>query len=300
MAAARPPAAMTLARAGPSWPAQLGFSRAGARAEGRQQSQHLFRLVHSRRHHPRPRRGGLHRRHDPDRDRDRTGWIRRASSSPACWRGGAMAAVMLATYPELFARRRDHCAACSSGRRTNVLEALESMRSAPLRSPAQWGDLVRAASDHKAPWPRISVWHGALDAVVNINNAQASVAQWADLEGLRCLDAWQETVDGADAHTWGDKLEVDTLRGPGPRHADRLHAMSDHPGPFILEAGISSSRRIAGFWGLMPAAAGRPDAQAGAGRARAAPARPCRRWNRGACVSTERRATRSAGKRSID
>jgi len=97
--------------------------------------------------------------------------------------GGAMTSVMLATYPELFAGGAI-IAGLPFGAAQDVRDALESMRSAPLHTPAQWGDMVRAASDYHGRRPKISVWHGALDTTVNINNAQAIVAQWADLHGL--------------------------------------------------------------------------------------------------------------------
>src|SRR5665213_3720211 len=61
--------------------------------------------------------------------------------------GGAMAAVMLANYPELFAGGAI-IAGLPFGAAANVRDALESMRSAPLRTPHQWGDEVSAASDH--------------------------------------------------------------------------------------------------------------------------------------------------------
>ena len=162
--------------------------------------------------------------------------------------GGAMAAVMLATYPEMFAGGAI-IGGLPFGSAQNVRDALESMRGAPLRTPAQWGDTVRAASDYKGPWPKISIWHGALDAVVNINNAQASVAQWADLHGLSLMGAAQEMVNGAVRLNWGDRLEVYTL--PALGHGTPIDSRDlGQPGPFILEAGISSTRHIAEFWGL--------------------------------------------------
>jgi poly(3-hydroxybutyrate) depolymerase len=160
--------------------------------------------------------------------------------------------VMLAAYPELFAGGAI-IAGLPYGAAQNVHDALESMRSAPLRTPVQWGELVRAASGHKGPWPRISIWHGALDTTVNINNAQASLAQWADLHGLSLGSARQELVDGAIRLNWGDQLEVYTLAALG--HGTPIDSRDiGQPGPFILEAGISSSRRIAQFWDLAPQA----------------------------------------------
>lgn len=170
--------------------------------------------------------------------------------------GGAMAAVMLATYPEMF-KGGAIIGGLAFGAAQNVRDALESMRSAPLRTPSQWGDLVRAASEHKGPWPKVSIWHGGLDPVVNINNAQASVAQWADLHELSLMGAAQDMVDGAIHLRWDDRLEVYTL--PALGHGTPIASRDlGQPGPFILEAEISSTRRIAEFWGLTQTAAARP------------------------------------------
>ncbi len=134
--------------------------------------------------------------------------------------GGAMTAAMLATYPELFAGGAI-IAGLPFGAAANVRDALEAMRSAPLKTPQAWGDLVRAASSHTGPWPKISIWHGGLDLTVNISNAQASVAQWADLHGLALTGAKQEMVDGAIRLRWGDRLEVYTVPTPRSWNADR-------------------------------------------------------------------------------
>ncbi|MFO1249531.1 MAG: PHB depolymerase family esterase [Alphaproteobacteria bacterium] len=167
--------------------------------------------------------------------------------------GGAMTSVMLANYPERFAGGAI-IAGLPFGAAANVRDALESMRSAPMKTPQQWGDAVRAASDYRGPWPRISIWHGAMDTVVNVNNAQASVAQWADLHDLSLAAARQEMVDGAIRLRWDSRLEVYTLAGLG--HGTPIDSRDlGQPGPFIIDSGISSSRRIAEFWGLVPAAA---------------------------------------------
>lgn len=163
--------------------------------------------------------------------------------------GGAMTSVMLATYPELFTGGAI-LAGIPYGAAQNVRDALECMKSAPLRTPSQWGDLVRAASPCKGTWPKLSIWHGALDTTVNINNAQALAVQWADLLGLSLTPKRQELVDGAIRLSWDDRLEVYTLAGLG--HGAPIDSSDlGKPGPFMLEAGISSSRRIAQFWGLV-------------------------------------------------
>jgi hypothetical protein len=64
-------------------------------------------------------------------------------------------------------------------------------------------------------------------------------------------------ADGAIRLYWGDKLEAYTL--PGMGHGTPIDSSDvGQAAPFILDVGISSSRRIAQFWGLLPAAAARP------------------------------------------
>lgn len=170
--------------------------------------------------------------------------------------GGAMTAAMLATYPDLFAGGAI-IAGLPFGAAANVRDALDVMRAAPLKTPRAWGDLVRAASPHAGPWPKISIWHGGLDVTVNISNAQASVAQWADLHGVPLTSARQEMVDGAIRLRWDDRLEIYTVPALGhgtPIDADDIGAAA----PFILDAGISSTTRIAEFWGLLEKPAAEP------------------------------------------
>ena len=92
---------------------------------------------------------------------------------------------------------------------------------------------------------------------MNINNAQASAAQWADVLGLALTDAKQEMIDGAIRLSWGDRLEIYTL--PTLGHGTPIDSRDvGQAAPFILDVGISSSRRIAQFWGVVPQTVSRP------------------------------------------
>jgi hypothetical protein len=78
-------------------------------------------------------------------------------------------------------------------------------------------------------------------------------------------------VDGAIRLRWGDRLEVHTL--PVLGHGTPIDSRDlGQSGPFILEAGVSSTRRIAEFWGLAPAAIARPAPKPEAERAEPQPA----------------------------
>ena len=91
--------------------------------------------------------------------------------------GGAMASVMLATYPEIFAAGAI-VAGLPYGAAANVQEALECMFKGRTCPSLEWAELVRRASPHQGPWPKISVWHGSADAIVKPSNADEIIKQW--------------------------------------------------------------------------------------------------------------------------
>jgi poly(hydroxyalkanoate) depolymerase family esterase len=171
--------------------------------------------------------------------------------------GGAMACVMLATYPELFAAGAI-IAGLPFGTAANVNEALESMVRVRVRSSRQWGDLVRAASRHGGPWPHVSVWHGGADAVVTPGNADQIVKQWINVHGLDYEPTREEIIDGYPRRVWRDRMGNDVVESytiPGMAHGAPLATGSGEkhcgvPGPFLVDVGISSSYHIAKFWGL--------------------------------------------------
>jgi len=166
--------------------------------------------------------------------------------------GGAMAAVMLATYPEVFAAGAI-IAGLPYGTAGNVQEAFESMFQGRPRSATEWGDKVRDASRHTGPWPRVSVWHGDRDETVKPVNADALAAQWRDVHGIDGA-AMETTIDGYPRKVWRrdgvDVIECYTITGLAHGTPLATKAHGGKAGPFMLEAGISSSYRIAVFFGL--------------------------------------------------
>ena len=171
-----------------------------------------------------------------------------------------MASVMLATYPDVFAGGAI-IAGLPYGAATNVQEAFESMFQSPARPASVWGDLVRRASPHQGPWPRISVWHGGMDTTVVPPNAAEIVKQWTDVHGLSATPTLQETVDGYPRQVWrsaeGEDL-IESYAIPSMSHGTPLSVgeaddQCGSVGAFLLEVGISSSYHVAKFWGLAEA-----------------------------------------------
>lgn len=171
--------------------------------------------------------------------------------------GGAMAAAMLAAYPEVFAAGAV-VAGLPYGTAHNVQEALDSMFQGRSRPAAEWGGLVRQASPHTGRWPRVSIWHGNADATVVPGNAEQLVRQWTNVHGLEASRFSEDKVDGHKRRVWRDaagRVLVESYTIGGLGHGTPIAAGSGaesygEPGAFILEAGISSSYRIAQFWHL--------------------------------------------------
>ena len=124
--------------------------------------------------------------------------------------GGAMTSTMLACYPEVFAAGAI-IAGLPYGAATNVKQAFQSMYQSPTRAARDWGDLVRQASPHKGPWPRVSVWHGSADTTVIPSNAQEILKQWTDVHGLSLTQSVHETVDGYPREFWTDPSGLERI-----------------------------------------------------------------------------------------
>lgn len=167
--------------------------------------------------------------------------------------GGAMAAAMLATFPEVFAGGAI-IAGLPFGMATTIPEAFDRMRGHGDPSQRELQQALRSASDHQGPWPRISIWQGTADHTVVPSNADAIADQW---RGVHIADKapTDSRLSGRHAkQVWCDLsgealIEINMIAGMGhgtPIDAEAFGA----PGPYMLDVGISSTREIARFWGI--------------------------------------------------
>ena len=171
--------------------------------------------------------------------------------------GGAMTSVMLATYPEVFAGGAV-IAGLPFGVASNMREALNGMLQSRSRPAGELGDLIRHASHHKGPWPKLSVWHGSADRTVNPANADEIVKQWLDVHGLPLAPMSEGIVDGYPHRVWwsadGETIVesytiTDMAHGTPLGSADNDERYGER-GAFLIEAEIPSSYHIASFFGL--------------------------------------------------
>ena len=170
--------------------------------------------------------------------------------------GGAMTAVMLACYPDLFAGGAI-IAGLPFGVAEGVPQALERMRGQGMPSRAALASRIANASDHDGSWPTLSVWHGTADGIVNNVNAGAIVDQWRDRIGLGEAAGRTDTIDGQSRTRWRDaagRVMVERIVIAGMGHGTPLARGGEEacgqPGPHMLDVDICSTRRIAESWGL--------------------------------------------------
>lgn len=171
--------------------------------------------------------------------------------------GGAMAAVMLATYPDVFAGGAIvaglpyRCA-------TSQTAAFSCMNPGSDLTPAQWGGKVRAASGHSGPWPIVSIWHGDADYVVRPANLTESMQQWTNVHGIDQAADVSDTVAGYPHAVYKNgagqpKVETYLITGMGhgtPVDPGTGESQCGTAGAYILDANICSSYYIGRFWGL--------------------------------------------------
>lgn len=173
--------------------------------------------------------------------------------------GGAMTAVMLAAYPDVFAAGAViaglpyDCAKGSS--------PYTCMNPGVDKSPAAWAQLVRDA--HPAwpgPWPRVAIWQGDADTTVVPRNADELRDQWTALHGLAQTPS-RTSVIGPDATRQEEyraadgTVAVEVDRVPGIGHGTPVDPGSGpgqcgHTGAAYFLASICSAHWISKFFGL--------------------------------------------------
>lgn len=181
--------------------------------------------------------------------------------------GGAMASVMLASYPDVFAGGAI-IAGIAYGCAGSVGEAFSCMAGGGRESAAALGDYVRKASGHKGPWPRVSVWHGDADRTVSSVNGDDIVTQWLNVHGLTSKPSVNGEVEGYPYRMWAKdgepRVEQYVITGMGhgtPLLPGDEAGQSGQAGPHMLDVAISSTDRIAAFFGVadaIPAATQKP------------------------------------------
>lgn len=170
--------------------------------------------------------------------------------------GGAMAGVMAAAYPELFAGAA-LIAGLPYGVAAGVPDALALMAGDKLGDGSSLGDRVRASGAGASAWPSIAVWQGQGDQVVRPVVGEAVARQWRDVHGVRSEPRRARTPAGREFELWvspGGAPVVEVHRIAGLGHGTPLKTDGPHGcgavAPHLFDVGVSSSFESALSWDL--------------------------------------------------
>ncbi len=168
--------------------------------------------------------------------------------------GGAQTALMMATWPEVFAGAATfagvgfHCT-------INFNQVSTCLSPGINKTPAQWGDHVRGVQPgYSGPWPKVQIWHGSADGTVAIMNQTELMEQWTNVHGI---DQTEDATSQLDGHTRKEYknsagvtlVETVTVMGMGHGHPVDP-TMCGRSSFYFPDANTCGVRRVAEFWGL--------------------------------------------------
>ncbi|HEY3446729.1 MAG TPA: PHB depolymerase family esterase [Myxococcales bacterium] len=177
--------------------------------------------------------------------------------------GGAMAAAMLAAYPDVFSAGAT-LAGVPVGCATSAYGGFACMGGSQAHSAQEWGGYVRAAySGYTGKYPRVSIWQGTSDSIVDFANFGELVSQWTNVQAIDANSDATETLGLATHREFRDgqgKTLVESWELSGMDHGAPVDPDNGcgTAGSYMLDVGICSSERIARFFGIIGAAG--PDA----------------------------------------
>ena len=88
--------------------------------------------------------------------------------------GAMMTEALLAAYPDIFKAGAAFAGQAVGGAWTPVTHTAQ-----------QWGDIVRAAyPGYSGRRPRVQLWHGTADGIINYSNQVEAIMQWGNVLGL--------------------------------------------------------------------------------------------------------------------
>lgn len=190
--------------------------------------------------------------------------------------GAWLTSVLLAAYPDIFAGGATHAGGPAYCARTerhfwdvfrwwNFYSANLNARNCMQgedKSADEWRTLINeyGLSNYNGQWPKISIWQGDADDVVNATNQQELVEQWTAMHGTdQIFD--REEKSGSEAtitrrvfHNSSGEAVVETWLVPGMGHGTAIDKNPAKPcgseSDYVIDVGICAVRHIGKFWKL--------------------------------------------------
>jgi poly(hydroxyalkanoate) depolymerase family esterase len=168
--------------------------------------------------------------------------------------GGAMASGMLANYPTLFSGGAVVAGipfSCAEG----LMTGISCMRNGPSQTADELVKQVKKINGHQITWPKLSVWTGAIDSIVNPLNSSVLAQQWANLSALESKPIINKksgyTVTGWQNSAKAVQVELVEVSGLG--HGIMVNPQVENGGEesdYLLASPVSTVKHVVDFWQL--------------------------------------------------
>jgi poly(hydroxyalkanoate) depolymerase family esterase len=173
--------------------------------------------------------------------------------------GGAMTAVMLAAYPDVFAGGGIMSGLPYKCGLTEAEAQNPCMYPGKNQSPQQWGDLARSGyPGYGGRKPKVAIWHGDADYLVYPVNMNELMEQWTNYHGISQTPAVSDTLFGHARKIYRngsgqDVVMTVSLKGGGHATAVDVGTAENQCGAwagFVSDYNVCSTYWTAKFWGL--------------------------------------------------
>jgi endoglucanase len=148
--------------------------------------------------------------------------------------GGMMTEALLAVYPDIFKAGVAFSGQVVGGAWTPITHTAQ-----------EWGNIARACyPGYSGPRPRVQLWHGTADSIINYSNQVEAIMQWGNVLGLSTNPTTTTTVIIPNiTNQWTHQVWKDT------NGATLLDAWTEINGPHGTDANLSA-RYVIPFLGL--------------------------------------------------
>lgn len=166
--------------------------------------------------------------------------------------GGAMSAVMMANYPDVFAGG-GLVAGIPFGCARSMFAGFTCMRSVN-KTPEQWKTLVQDAYKHRGAYPKVIIFQGTSDPFVSVNNATENLEQWGSVHsvGEGSLVDDNSKMKHMRYKNKKGKAVVETVLLKGMSHGHPINASAGcgKAGQWVLDHGVCAAEMMAKFFNL--------------------------------------------------
>jgi poly(hydroxyalkanoate) depolymerase family esterase len=168
--------------------------------------------------------------------------------------GGAMASNLLVNYPELFNAGAIVAGIpfpCADG----LITAISCMKNGPSQTAGDLAMRAKKSSPKQKNWPKLSVWSGGNDEIVNPLNATTLAQYWATLSGIT-LNPHTKNNKGYTVKSWENEskiTQVELIIVDDLGHGIMVNPKEINGGiiaDYLLLSPISSTKHIIDFWQL--------------------------------------------------